>query len=99
MVDFGNRLKELRKQYNLTQKQLADKLGITKSVVSYYELSERCPSPEILVKLAEIFNTTTDYLLNIERTRVIDVSELTDDEIEVINSMVSILKNKQLKRR
>ena len=43
MVDFGNRLKQLRLAAGLTQKQLADKLRITKSVVSYYELQERSP--------------------------------------------------------
>lgn len=48
MVDFGNNLKELRLKHKMTQKELADKLGVTKSVVSYYELQERSPSPEIL---------------------------------------------------
>lgn len=60
--DFGTRLKELRKQTGMTQKELADKLGVTKSVVSFYELRERAPSPEILVKLTSIFDVTSDYL-------------------------------------
>ena len=38
MVDFGSNLKELRLKYKMTQKELADKIGVTKSVVSYYEL-------------------------------------------------------------
>ena len=45
MVDFGNRLKQLRIREGYTQQQLADKLGVTKSVVSYYELQERYPRP------------------------------------------------------
>ena len=49
-VDFGQRLKELRVQAGMTQLQLAQRMGVTKSVVSFYELQERTPSPDILVK-------------------------------------------------
>ena len=50
MVDFGTNLKNLRIREGLTQQQLADRLGVTKSVISYYELQERYPSPEVLTK-------------------------------------------------
>ncbi len=76
MVDFGSRLKKLRLDTGLTQKQLADKLGVTKSVVSYYEQQERNPSPEILVQLSRIFHTSTDFLLGLDNKKVLDVSEL-----------------------
>ena len=96
IVDFGSRLKELRKQAGLTQKQLGDRLGITKSVVSFYELRERTPSPEVLVKMAEVFHVTTDFLLGIEKGQTIDVSGLDDEEIATISKMISLLqKNKK----
>lgn len=63
--NFGDRLKELRTQNGLTQKELGDRIGLTKSVVSYYEQQTRTPSPEILIKLAAIFHVTSDYLLGI----------------------------------
>ncbi len=66
-INFGNRLKEMRIQAGMTQQQLASKLGITKSVISFYELRERTPSPEILVKLAAEFKVSSDYLLGIEK--------------------------------
>ena len=66
MVDFGARLKALRQESGYTQQQLAEKLCVTKAVVSYYELQERYPSPEILIKLASIFHVSTDYLLGLE---------------------------------
>ena len=94
MVDFGTKLKELRKQSGMTQQQLAEKLGITKSVVSYYELSERTPSPEVLRDLALIFRVSTDYLLGIERVKTIDVSELSDDDIKLLLVTIETLKNK-----
>lgn len=78
----------------MTQQQLAEKLGITKSVVSYYELSERTPSPEVLRDLALIFRVSTDYLLGIERAKTIDVSELSDDDIKLLLVTIETLKNK-----
>ena len=95
MVDFGTKLKELRKQAGMTQQELATKLGITKSVVSYYELSERTPSPDVLKDLALIFRVSTDYLLGIERAKTIDVSDLSDDEIKLLLVTIETLRNKK----
>ena len=95
MVDFGAKLKGLRKQAGMTQQELATKLGITKSVVSYYELSERTPSPEVLKDLAIIFRVSTDYLLGIERTKTIDVSDLSDDEIKLLLVPIETLRSKK----
>ena len=94
MVDFGNVLKKLRLQERLTQQQLADRLGVTKSVVSYYELQARYPSPEVLVKLAAIFHVTTDYLLGLETREIIDLSGLDDEDIATVKQMVTVLRKK-----
>ena len=95
MVDFGIKLKELRKQAGMTQQQLATKLGITKSVVSYYELNERIPSPDVLRDLALIFHVSADYLLGIERAKTIDVSDLSDDDIKLLLMTIETLRNKK----
>lgn len=95
MVDFGKRLKELRKQAGMTQAQLATKLGITKSVVSYYELSERTPSPEVLRDIAIIFRVSADYLLGIERGKTIDVSDLSDEDVALLLATVEALRGKK----
>jgi transcriptional regulator with XRE-family HTH domain len=94
MVDFGSKLKLLRKQYGFTQQQLAEKLGVTKSVVSYYELQERTPSPDVLVDLARIFHVTTDYLLGLEHNKTIDVSDLSDSDINLLLITIDTLRNK-----
>lgn len=97
MVDFGNRLKELRLNAGLSQKQLADKLWITKATVSYYELSERNPSPEILIKIAKVFHVTTDYLLGIEdKQKYLDVRDLTDDEIDLLQHTINVIRKNRL---
>ena len=95
MVDFGNNLKNLRLKHKMTQKELADKLGVTKSVVSYYELQERSPSPEVLIKLSRIFHVTTDYLLGIEHTHTIDVSNLSLDELALVEQLIRLFESKK----
>ena len=95
MVDFGNNLKNLRLKHKMTQKELADKIGVTKSVVSYYELQERSPSPEVLIKLSRIFHVTTDYLLGIEHTHTIDVSNLSLDELALVEQLIRLFESKK----
>lgn len=94
MVNFGNTLKELRQKAGMTQKDLAAKVGVTKSVISYYELSERSPSPEILIKLATIFHVSTDFLLGIQQQDTIDLSGLNSVDKEFVRTMVDTLRKK-----
>lgn len=61
-----DRLKVLRKEKQLTQKDLADILEVSPKAISFYELGERQPSNEMLLKLAKYFNVSTDYLLGNE---------------------------------
>ena len=93
-MEFGLKLKELRLSAGLTQQQLAAQLGVTKSVVSYYELQERYPSPEVLIKIASVFHVSTDYLLGIEKSYSLDISGLTTDDIHLINMVVEHLRHK-----
>ena len=97
MVDFGQVLKKLRLEEELTQQQLADRLGVTKSVVSYYELHERTPSPEILVKLAAIFHVSTDYLLGLDKKETVDLTGLDKNDIITIKHLIATLRSKNEK--
>lgn len=93
MVDFGNKLKTLRLQNKLTQEQLAKKLGVTKSVISAYEVGSRMPSYDILISIAQIFKVTTDFLLGLEHRFDIDLSGLTDDEISALLNLIKAMKH------
>lgn len=84
----------LRNGQKMTQQQLATRLGVAKSVVSYYESGERYPSYDVLVKIARTFHTTTDYLLDIKRERVIDASDLAEDDIAVVTAVAEALRKK-----
>ncbi len=67
LVDSSNkfqyRLKELRKEYKMTQEGLANKLGLVRTAIANYETGRTNPDVETLNLIADIFNTTTDYLL------------------------------------
>lgn len=93
-MNFGEKLKTLRKGQKLTQQQLADRLGVAKSIVSYYESGDRFPSYDVLVKIARTFHVTTDFLLDMERTRILDVSDLSEDDINVLETVANALRNK-----
>lgn len=90
--DFGERLKELRKKAGLTQSQLGERVGLTKSVISFYEQQERSPSPAVIVRLSEIFHVSTDYLLGVERGRTLDISDLTKEQAEILEDLVAAMR-------
>ena len=92
---MGEKLKSLRIEKNLTQKQVADRIGLAISAVSSYESGTRYPSYDVLVKLARIFHVSTDYLLGMTNTRNIDVTGLRDNEIELVSQLADMLRNKK----
>ena len=98
MTDFASRLKKLRKQMGLNQTQLAKRIGVSKSLVSYYENQDRSPSPEILIKLSKIFHVSTDYLLGLESEQVLNVSNLSEDDIEFVKLTIEKLSKKDNKQ-
>lgn len=94
MVDFGNTLKTLRLKENMTQAQLAQKLGITKSVISAYETGLRLPSYDILIHIAKLYNVSTDYLLGLEHKHEVDLSGLSQEEITALLNLIKAMKRK-----
>lgn len=77
-------MRTLRNERNLSQAQLAKKIGVTDSTIGLYESGARLPSLASLVALARALGVTTDYLLGVsmERSELLDVSGLTPEQIE-----------------
>ncbi len=71
-------LKQLRKQNGFTQKDVAKELGITVSAYGNYELGQRQPTPEMLCKLADVFEVSVDYLLGREKENALVRKGTTD---------------------
>ena len=87
--DFGAILKHLRKSHNLTQESLGVSLGLSKAVVSKYENGLGYPTFDVLIKIADYFGVTTDYLLGVSRGKVVDVSSLTDSQIDAVHRLIA----------
>lgn len=62
---MNTRIKELREDNDLTQQQVADKIGITQRKYSYIETGTQQLTDEILVKLSKLYNVSTDYILKL----------------------------------
>ncbi|MBS6164176.1 MAG: helix-turn-helix transcriptional regulator, partial [Clostridiales bacterium] len=66
--EFGERLLSLLKKQGITQKQLADRLNTTEATLSRYVNGDREPKADMLANIATALNTTSDYLLGIEKS-------------------------------
>ena len=80
-ASVGKRIAELRKQEGLTQKQLADKLGVSNKTISKWETGEGFPDITMIPKLSAIFNVSSDYLLSKESEAFADVSSAEHENI------------------
>lgn len=67
MADFNNTLRSLRQQAELSQQELGDRLGISKSAVSMYERGERTPDLELLERMADFFDVDLTYMVGTEK--------------------------------
>lgn len=71
-----NRIKDLRKESNYSQQTLADVLFVNQTAVSQWERGTTCPEQPMLIKLAEIFDVSTDYLLGLSDDKKPPVSKM-----------------------
>ena len=109
-LPFNEKIKKLRDSRGWTQSELAEKLGTDGRMISHYEKGKNIPSADILVKIAELFNVSIDYLL-IERIpqrplnqnddaelleKISEISKLPEKDKEMILHMIDsvITKNK-----
>ena len=90
--ELAENIKRLRLEKHLTQKQLGERLGVGTSIICGYESQDRLPSIKMLVKLAAEFNVTIEYLLGINKNKTIDVSDLTSEQVLVLNSVIEQFK-------
>ena len=66
LENLGDKLKTLRVNQNLSRKQVAERVGVSLSMIGLYETGERQPSLTAIVKLASLYKVSVDYLLGCE---------------------------------
>ena len=81
MLLLNENIKKLRIARGINQVEFAKIMGVSKQCVSNWENDNVMPSIEMLCKIADFFNVTTDYILGRKEDRTINVSNLTEEQI------------------
>ena len=107
IMNLGNRISQLRKEKNISQTQLADKINASREAISKYERNETIPSVEVAKKMADAFEVTLDFLVGegINGTfdkktvqRLNDLQQLPDeDKVHIFYALDSLIKAAKLK--
>jgi transcriptional regulator with XRE-family HTH domain len=97
-MKFSDRLKKLRKEKNLYQKELAEHLGVSRPTITQYESGTRKPDNETLGKIADYFNVSIDYLLGRtnERSSADKIKKAISDDPELQDAWDQISKRENL---
>lgn len=84
---FNERLKELRISRNMTQSDLANKLGVTPATISKYEKGQVVVAADVIILYSKIFSVTPDYILGInnEKNETNEFTQLSDDDIYILD--------------
>lgn len=85
---FGDIMRSLRISHNLNQVQLANELNVSKQTISNWENNNILPSIEMLVKISEFFSVSTDYLLELDNRKYIEISGLSDQELAHVQQII-----------
>lgn len=95
---IGQRIKYIRINSGMNQKELATKLRIANSTMSQYESGQRIPSDDLKLKIAEIFNVTIDYLLGRtdDPTPIRDVNQDLYDEHDYSKELEDFIKDNEI---
>ncbi len=93
MSIFSDRITALMGKQHMTQKQLAEKAGVTESAMSFYVKGERTPRSDVLTRIARALGTTSDYLLGIDNAVNND-----EDKLSYLQRNLGKLDEAQLKK-
>lgn len=86
---FGDVIKRLRTSYNFSQVRLAEELNVSKQTVSNWENNNILPSIEMLIKIAQFFSVSTDYLLELDDRKYIEVTGLSETHLAHIQQIIN----------
>ena len=80
---ISDRIRMLREQYNYSQADLADKLGIARTSVIAWENQTSVPAMKHITALAKLFRVSTDYLLEVDNRRTVVLDGLNEEEVNI----------------
>ena len=90
---FGDRVKELRTNQGWTQQELGNRLDVSKQSVSNWENGNIMPSIELLLRMSNLFQVSTDYLLDNNSSLTIDITDLDSEQRAMVQRMISYFRS------
>ncbi len=91
---LDKRIRQLRIEWGINQKELGDAVGVSKQSVSNWENGNIMPSIDLLIRLADFFGVSADYLLGRADMRTVNVDGLTDLQITHLQLIANDMKGK-----
>ncbi|MBQ7377741.1 MAG: helix-turn-helix transcriptional regulator [Clostridia bacterium] len=92
ILNIADRIKYLRDKVGMTQTDLAQRLGISRSAVNSWEMSLSSPSLQNIVEMTKIFHVNADYLLASSDRLTVDITDLKNEEREIVLRLIDCLK-------
>lgn len=95
-MKYRNRLAELRRKHNLTQADVAELLGVHRTTYANYEQGTRAMDHDLLIRLADYYKVSLDYLF--ERTDIpFDINSYSKDEVELMTGFLDLYRQTKQK--
>ena len=91
-MTIGEKIKSLRQSKDLTQSGLGELLNVSSQAVSNWENNNILPSINMLIRIATFFSVSSDYLLELDNRKFIEVEGLTLEEISHIQQIINDIK-------
>ena len=97
-MSFSELLKQCRKKQGVSQAELASRLGVTQQAVGKWESGKSSPDPSTVARIAELLNTTADYLLGLTASSSIVLDGYTQEEIELLYKLIRYFDDQKKQR-
>jgi len=94
ILTLADRIRYLRDKANMTQTDLAKKLGISRSAVNAWEMSLSSPSINNIIEMTQIFHVSSDYLLSLSDELTVNISHLSNEQKELILRLIACFETK-----
>lgn len=91
---LGRTIKKLRLERGINQEELGRRVGVSKQSISNWENENIMPSIELLLRLADFFGVTTDFLLGRTEARVLDTTGLTNEELSHVQIIIDDIRRR-----
>lgn len=89
---ISDKIKELRARNNMSQVKLAKALNVSRSTVNAWEMEISMPTIKYVIEMSKLFKVTSDYILELDNSNVINLSNLSKKQVQVIMQVIDCFK-------